>query len=144
MLKTVIIFQLSLLIFHQATTLFNLYPFNNVKGYSLKERLVECIVNGTMMAVPLAGFYFHVQWMMVSALIIYPALLVGEYLSWWQPYFFGATEAWQKMYDRLFRNTIIVLPHIKNHPVPNLEHVILHGLTLITSVIIYIYYFTAP
>ena len=81
--------------------------------------------------------------MMMAALLIYPVLLIGEYLSWWKPYFFGGSEAWQITYNRLFKNTLIVLPAIKDHPVPNLEHTLLHGLTLATTVITYIAYFTA-
>lgn len=96
------------------------------------------------MAVPLIGFAWRVEWMAVAALVIYPVLLVGEYLNWWRHYFFGPTEAWQQTYDRLFKNTTIVLPPIKNHPVPNLEHTLLHSLTLLTTILTYIAYFTAP
>jgi hypothetical protein len=96
------------------------------------------------MIMPFIGFYFHVAWMMMAAIIIYPALLIAEYFNWWQPYLFGASEPWQKVYDRLFRSTIIVLPAVKKNPVPNLEHLILHGLTLITCIVTYISYFTQP
>jgi hypothetical protein len=130
--------------YHQATTLFDLYPFNNVRDYSVKERLTECLINGITMIMPFIGFYFHVAWMMMAAIIIYPALLIAEYFNWWQPYLFGASEPWQKVYDRLFRSTIIVLPAVKKNPVPNLEHLILHGLTLITCIVTYISYFTQP
>jgi hypothetical protein len=136
--------QLLLVAYHQATTLFDLYPFNNVRDYSVKERLTECLINGITMIMPFIGFYLHVAWMMMAAIIIYPALLIAEYFNWWQPYLFGASEPWQKVYDRLFRSTIIVLPAVKKNPVPNLEHLILHGLTLITCIVTYISYFTQP
>jgi hypothetical protein len=136
--------QLLLVAYHQATTLFDLYPFNNVRDYTVKERLTECLINGITMIMPFIGFYFHVAWMMMAAIIIYPALLIAEYFNWWQPYLFGASEPWQKVYDRLFRSTIIVLPAVKKNPVPNLEHLILHGLTLITCIVTYISYFTQP
>ena len=136
--------QLLLVAYHLATTLFDLYPFNNVRDYSVKERLTECLINGITMIMPFIGFYFHVAWMMMAAIIIYPALLIAEYFNWWQPYLFGASEPWQKVYDRLFRSTIIVLPAVKKNPVPNLEHLILHGLTLITCIVTYISYFTQP
>jgi hypothetical protein len=136
--------QLLLVAYHQATTLFDLYPFNNVRDYTVKERLTECLINGITMIMPFIGFYFHVAWMMMAAIIIYPALLIAEYFNWWQPYLFGASKPWQKVYDRLFRSTIIVLPAVKKNPVPNLEHLILHGLTLITCIVTYISYFTQP
>ena len=144
MLAVALFFQGSLLLFHQLTTLFDFYPFNNVRPYAIPERLVECGVNGALMLIPFLGFAFAVAWMQVAALVIYPVLVVGEYLAWWRPYFFGATEDWQATYDRLFKKTLIVLPAIKNNPVPNLEHTLLHGLTLLTTILTYIAYFTAP
>ena len=139
----VIVVQVLLLVFHQLTTLVDLYPFNNVRQYTLKERVTECLVNGAIMVMPVIGFAVHIQWLMIASLVIYPALLLGEYLNWWQHYFFGPSAAWQETYNRLFKQTIIVLPPVKNHPVPNLEHCILHGLTLVATVITYFYFFTA-
>ncbi|WP_121353881.1 hypothetical protein [Flavisolibacter nicotianae] len=144
MLTVAVLFQGVLLLFHQVTTLFDFYPFNNVRQYTLKERLAECCVNGIIMAFPLAGFCLQIDWMTVTSLVIYPVLLLGEYLNWWRHYFFGPTEEWQQTYDRLFRHTIIVLPRIKDHPVPNLEHTLLHSLTLLTAIVTYIAYFTTP
>lgn len=140
--KIVIALQLLLLVFHQGTTLVNLYPFNNVRHYTVKERLIECLVNGTIMLMPVIGFAMHIHWLEIASLVIYPVLLIGEYLSWWHYYFFGPSVAWQEAYNRLFKQTIIVLPPIKNHPIPNLEHCILHGLTLITATVTYSYFFT--
>lgn len=116
-----IIFQVTLLLFHQVTTLFDFYPFNNVRPYTFKERLTECCVNGIIMAFPAAGFCLQVDWISTASLDIYPVLLLGEYRNWWRHYFFGPTDGWQQTYNRLFRHTIIVLPPIKDHPVPNFE-----------------------
>ena len=144
MITVALLFQASLLLFHQVTTLFDFYLFNNVRNDTVKERLLECSVNGVVMVLPILGFAFHIGWMAAAALVIYPVLLMGEYLAWWRHYFFGPTEAWQRTYDHLFRHTLIVLPSIKNHPVPNLEHTLLHSLTLLTTIVTYIVYFTAP
>lgn len=143
MLTAALIFQLLLLLYHQLTTLCDFYPFNNVRHYTIRERLTECGVNGALMLAPFIGFAFQVQWLMIAALFVYPVLLIGEYLNWWRHYFFGPTEAWLETYNRLFKSTVIVLPPIKNHPVPNLEHTILHSLTLLTAIFTYIAYFTA-
>ena len=70
------------------------------------------------------------------------ALLAGEYLNWWKHYFFQSSQEWLKTYNRIFKETIIVLPPIKNNPVPNFEHTILHSLTLVTTIVTYIYFFT--
>jgi hypothetical protein len=143
MLTFALALQVLLLLFHQATTLFDFYPFNNVRQYTLKERLVECCVNGLLLATPALGSALQLQRMMTVSLVIYPVLLVGEYLSWWHPYFFGASEGWQKIYDRLFKHTVVVLPRIENNPVPNLQHAVLHLLTLAATIFTYIAYFTA-
>lgn len=144
MITVALLFQLLLLLFHQVVSLFDFYPFNNVRNQTLMERLLECGMNGLLMLLPLAGFFFRIYWMMAAALVIYPVLLLGEYFNWWQPYFFGPTAGWQQTYDRLFRHTIILLPPIKNHPVPNLEHTVLHCFMLLAAIVTYIAYFTAP
>lgn len=141
--RWVIAVQLLLLVFHQFTTLVDLYPFNNVRHYTVQERITECVVNGATMLLPVIGFAAHIHWLMVASLIVYPVLLIGEYTSWWHQYFFGPSVTWQQTYNRIFRQTIIVLPPIKNHPVPNLEHCILHGLTLIAGTVTYIYFFSS-
>ena len=135
--------QVLLLLYHQITTLVDFYPFNNVRPYTIKERLLECGVNGVLMTLPPVGFALHIKWAMNASLLVYPALLLGEYLNWWHPYLFSPTKTWSNTYQRLFRHTIIVLPPIRNNPVPNLEHCILHGITLITTVCTYIYFFSA-
>lgn len=139
----VIAIQLLLLVYHQLTILVDVYPFNNVRHYTIKERITECAVNGVVMLLPVIGFAANIRWLMTASLVIYPVLLTGEYVSWWHPYFFGPSVAWQQTYNRLFKQTIIVLPAIKNHPVPNLEHCILHGLTIVATTVTYIYFFTA-
>lgn len=140
--KVVIASQLVLLIFHQFTTLVDLYPFNNVRNHTIQERLTECIVNAIIMAVPPVGYIFNVKWMITASIFIYPVLLVGEFLNWWRHYFFKPTKEWSKTYNRIFKETIIVLPPIKNNPIPNLEHTILHSLTFVTAVVTYIHYFS--
>lgn len=143
MYLTALFCQLALLLFQQLTTLFDLYPFNNVHCFTWKERLAECLINGMLLALPFVGFVFHLSWLEVAALIIYPALLTGEYISWWHPYLFGATKSWREKYDRIFCHTLVVLPPIRNHPVPNLEHLLLHALSLLVTILTYIAYFTA-
>jgi hypothetical protein len=53
---------------------------------------------------------------------------------WWVPYFFGPSKAWQAAYDRLHSQTIKVLPARGLNPIPNLEHMILNVLTLVTAI----------
>lgn len=86
------------------------------------------------MVIPLLGFGLEIAWLKIIGATYYGLLLLGEWQSWWQPYFFGASADWEAQYKRIFRHTVIILPPIKNHPIPNLEHLILHSLTLVTAV----------
>jgi hypothetical protein len=61
-------------------------------------------------------------------------LFLEEFRVWWVPYFFGPSKAWQAAYDRLHAQTIKVFPARGNNPIPNLEHMILHTLTLVTAI----------
>ena len=56
MIAVAIFFQSGLLLFHQATTLFDFYPFHNVRQYTPAERLPECFVNGALVALPFLAF----------------------------------------------------------------------------------------
>ena len=131
----VVSLQILLLAYHQLTTLVDFYPFNNVRQYSLRERLRECLIHGLLMTLSPLGFVLDIGWLKIVGAVYYGVLLIGGFLSWWRPYIGGATPDWQATYDRIFRQTLIVLPPIRNHPVPNLEHVILHSLTLLTAVL---------
>lgn len=135
MVGITVFFQLLLLVYHQVTTLVDFYPFNNIRSYALRLRSIECIVNGVIMAIPPIGYLFQIPWMIGAAGWIYVGVTVGAWLSWYQKYVFGATAAQQAEYDHIFRPTIQVLPDIQGRPRPNLEHVILHGILLITLVL---------
>ncbi len=39
-------------------------------------------------------------------------------------------SSWQELHERTYAQTIIVLPRIADRPRPNLEHMILHSITL--------------
>jgi hypothetical protein len=47
---------------------------------------------------------------------------------------------WQNVYDRLHRGTITLLPPRDDRPIPNLEHTILHGGTLLTALVAVVCY----
>jgi hypothetical protein len=134
-MAAVIVVLLTLLVYHQFTTLVNLYPFNNTRRHTVREKLIECGVNGVLMALPPVGFYLQNVWLMGLGVFFYAVLLVGELVTWWVPYFFGTSAHWERVYDRVFRNTITILPARGRNPVPNLEHMVLHGLTLAAAVV---------
>lgn len=86
------------------------------------------------MSVSPIGFAFGIPGLMWFGVVYYFALFAEELRVWWIPYLFGASPACQEAYERIHSRTITVLPARGNNPVPNLEHTILHGLTLLTPI----------
>jgi hypothetical protein len=135
MLHLAITLQIVHLLYNQVATLFDLFPFNGVRFYSWRERLAEAGVNFAIMAFPLVGFILHVPLLMEAGVMCFFVLLGGECATWWIPYFFGPSPKWLEIYSRVHRPTITVLPRRGTNPVPNLEHLILMVLTLVTTVV---------
>ena len=133
-MKAILILQILLLVYHQITTAVDLFPFNSARFYSAKEKLIECVVNAVLMSLPVIGFAFQNKYLMNFAAVYYFVLFAIELKTWWVPYIFGASDEWKDTYARLHSQTIIVLPKIKDNPIPNLEHVVLHLFTLVTAV----------
>ena len=130
-----------LLIYHQVTTWVPLFPWNDVEGFSRKEMLLETGFNGLLMGTGLACLviknsgFFH--W---YPLIYYPFLFVGECLDWWIPYlsesFAKARKIWE--YDAKFSRTLKLIPHKSGKRTPDANHIVLHALTIITVVVVYL------
>ena len=134
MLPLAITLQVLLVLYHQATTLFDFFPFNGVRFYSRREKLAEAAVNFVLMSLPPIGFILRVPLLMKFALVYYFILFGVECATWWAPYFLGPSPKWLELYNRIHRQTITILPRRENQPAPNLEHLILMALTLLTAI----------
>ncbi len=134
MLTATIIFQCILLAYHQFTTWIDLFPFNGVRFYTRKERLIECASNGILMGLPIIGFLFNLRSLMNFGVVYYFILFILEIKTWWLPYWFSVSEKWKEEYAKIHAKTLIILPKIRKNPIPNLEHMILHGITLLTAI----------
>jgi hypothetical protein len=156
MLATVVC-QLLLLAYHQITTLIDLYPFNGVRNHSGRERWIEAGVNAILMTLPPIGFVLGIHSLMLFGAIYYFVLFSIEIVIWWIPYFTVPSGIWRSVYNRLLslatsnfekgdtlvnwaamhsrlhRGTITPLKPSRGPIVPNLEHIILHGWTLVTA-----------
>jgi hypothetical protein len=58
----------------------------------------------------------------IIAFLIASIYLVGHIAAWWIPYFFGCSQQWKERMNYAFGRTMKILPPIKDHPIPNLEH----------------------
>ena len=135
----VILLQLVLLFYYLLVMFVDLHPFNNVKKYGLKRKLIESSIIGTAMIIPVLSFYFNDAGMMTISLMIYLALIVASFIRWWRHYFFQPGQDWLKTYNEIYRDTVQVLPHFKNNPPPPLERIILHILIFFTFINSFLY-----
>ncbi|HLN29234.1 MAG TPA: hypothetical protein VK395_15910 [Gemmataceae bacterium] len=153
-----VICQLVLLIYHQITTFVDLYPFNGARNYSARERLAEMGVNAALMSLAPIGFTLNLHGLMLFGVIYYFVLFGVEIVIWWIPYFTVPSGCWRRAYNlvlsvatsnfekgdalehwlavhqRLHDGTLTVVPKRGGRIVPNLEHTLLHGWTLVTAI----------
>ena len=136
-----ILLTLLLLVYHQVTTLIPLFPWNDVERYSRKEMALEAGINGLLMGM---GFLCLLQANTGFAhwypLFYYPFLLLGECVDWWIPYFSQAFAEGRKIwdYDSHFSRTFKLIPHRPGKRTPDANHIVLHSLTLITLLVVYL------
>jgi len=162
--KVVLFCQILLLVYHQATTLIDFFPFNGARNYATKERIAEAGINALLMGLAVIGYGWQVHGLMIYGVIYYFVLFGFEIVIWWIPYFFvpagggrrlynlllgvatsdlsgGDTlQRWLAIHQRIHAGTITPLPIRAGRIVPNLEHTILHLWTLVTAVVTLAYF----
>ena len=130
-----------LLVYHQLTTLVPLFPWNDVKTYTMKELLLESGINGLLMGTGLTclvvGNSGFSHW---YPLVYYPFLFVGECVDWWIPYFSESFAKSRKIwdYDAHFSRTLKFISHKPGVRTPDANHTVLHLFTVATIVVVYI------
>ena len=77
-MTTVVLSQLVLLAYHQATTLFDFHPFNGARHYSKKEKLAEAGSNAVLMSLAPIGFGLHIKPLMTFGVVYYFVLFAIE------------------------------------------------------------------
>ncbi|OAI42673.1 hypothetical protein AYO41_00630 [Verrucomicrobia bacterium SCGC AG-212-E04] len=162
-----IVSQLLLVVYHQVTTLVDLFPFNGARNYASRKRFTEAGVNAVLMCLGPIGFAFRIHGLMLFGVCYYFALFAAELIIWWIPYLTVPAGRWRAIYnrllslatsnfepgdtldhwirihDRLHRGTLTFLPARAGRVVPNLEHTLLHVLTLVTAIITLVAYRSA-
>ena len=115
----------------------NLAPFNNL-GAQVRHLGWTKLVIGTFLnaigavvslyltirfngtPLPLSAKIFFVLW--------YAMMMLGMYVSWYKPYFFGPTQKELDLYQAFFAGTHSILPVRNGYPGPNTLHLVLHAL----------------
>jgi len=102
--------------------------------------LIGTLVNGIFpgLAAVYAVYYWHrpTPVFVLNYWVIYCAVgVMGAISSWWIPYFRGTDEKTKELYSKMYAGTRqVLLPHGDN-PRPNLMHLYLHAMGLISLVL---------
>jgi hypothetical protein len=131
--KLTVALELTLLAYHQTTTLVDLFPFNGARFSKPGERFAEAALNGVLMLGPPMGFALGWRPLMQFGAAYYVILFACEVATWFVPYLLGASSKWEATYRRVHASTIMLLPRRGANPTPNLEHLILMAFTLATA-----------
>jgi hypothetical protein len=158
-MATALVCQLILLAYHEATTFFDLFPFNGARNYTRYQRWAEMGSNAVLMGLAPIGFAFDVHPLQIYGAFYYFFLFAIELIIWWVPYFFEPTGGlrrayncalavatsnfqpgdtlshWLKIHERLHAGTFSFLHVRRGRIVPNLEHTLLHAWTLVTALV---------
>src|SRR5690625_3756095 len=126
--------QVLLFIYFEVTTLINLFPWNDLSKYSYRERVVEAAVNGITIIIGFALFITKVMWLMAISVAFWFVFLLMQLMTWWMPYLTGKhlKQFPRELYDSHLRETLKILPPIKNHIIPDAQHNVLQVLSLAT------------
>lgn len=120
----------------------NLFPWNDVAAKSAKTRVLELLLNYSPLLLISYGFFKPTGASELYALLGSAAYLLGHLNAWWRPYLLGASPGERQEYAALFSRTYKFLPPIKDHPIPDAEHVVVGlicGAMLASSILAYRY-----
>jgi hypothetical protein len=115
----------------------NLAPFNNLDAQVRHLGWTKLVIGTLFMAIgavvslyltirfdgvplPLSAKVFFVFWFGMT--------MVGMFMSWYKPYFFGPTQKELDLYQALFAGTHSILPVRHGFSGPNTLHLVLHAL----------------
>jgi len=113
-------------------------PLTNIHDLKKAEpdtrRYTDVAINGLCGLIPLGLLLWYSPntpvWALNTIRSFYGLLLLGAFLSWWEPYFFGSPEAHRQAFEK-FKNTHHFLPARGENVVPNTFHVFMHVIMLI-------------
>lgn len=143
--------QVVLLIYFGVSSMVSLFPFNGVRFRFTREgpaaRIAhygDSVVNTVLMGIAPVGFILGRPSLMRFGIAYYLVFIAVQIPFWWIPYYVGPSSWWLDHYTKIHRETITVLPRRGNNPVPNLEHLALQCLVVLTTAATLIAYCATP
>ncbi|MBS4200522.1 hypothetical protein KHA93_12865 [Bacillus sp. FJAT-49732] len=132
MFYVAILFQILVFLYFEITTLVNLFPWNDLSKYTVRQKWTEAISNGVILLVCIGLFATKTSWGMGISLLFWVFFFIMQLLTWWMPYVMGQhlKQFPKTLYESHFSRTVKILPPIKNHIVPDAQHNVLQLLSL--------------
>lgn len=88
-----------------------------------------------LFALPVLVFWFarwkELTWLMWLGLLGYSGWLALEIQTWWIAYIFGASDTWMGVYQRVFSQSVQILPSFGRHLAPDGLHLVLQILLVV-------------
>jgi hypothetical protein len=109
-------------------------PLNDLKEEAFSNERATNLVLHFFQAASIAGFIFHINWLMWLGALFWTISFAGHLISWWLPYFLGWPKAFLKNAEVDNAKTYHFLPPRKNHPIPDLNHCIIGLLVLFAMI----------
>ena len=97
--------------------------FRNIVNLFMGIGAVLCLyltIRFDGVALPLSAKIFFILW--------WGMMMIGMFMSWYKPYFFGPTRKELDLYQAIFAGTHSILPVRHGFPGPNTLHLVLHAL----------------
>ncbi|WP_216828648.1 hypothetical protein [Alkalihalobacterium elongatum] len=136
-----IISPLVFLLYQVIIDFVDLFPFNDIKARDKRLRKFEILGNYPPLIIIALCFYYNTSWSVWVGFGLTSIILIMHVFAWWFPYFTGYPKTVRKDYEQYFMRTYKFLPKIKNHIVPDAEHVGVGVLLLVTFIVQAMYLF---
>jgi hypothetical protein len=137
--------QVTLALYFQIIQWFPLGKWNYQPGFdplvvqALRGSIdIQDILLVALFALPVLVFWFALArgliWVMWAGFLGYLAWLALEIRTWWIAYIFGASDDWLSVYQRVFSQSVKILPSFGRHLAPDGLHVVLQLLLVLVVV----------
>jgi hypothetical protein len=127
--------QLLMLIYFTIDNHLDLYPWNNLRSPAAELR--STLAGWIPFLLIMSAFALRLRWAMLVGIVYAYVWLLLQIRQWWILYLFGPTSLHRDFswyYAHGYAETIKVLPPIADHPIPDLQHMVLQLLSLTVAV----------
>lgn len=130
-----LLFAILLSLYRLITDNVSMFPFNNLKDTTDKERGFEMLLKYPPLLLLIFTLIFRDPVTSFIGVMIISIICIYHFVEWWHPYLFGHQSPKEcEVYLRKYAGTHTFYPRIKDHPVPNTLQTIMGFLILFTAI----------